>query len=105
MHPTLHTLSLIYNLIVDLADAENDGSPDLSEDDEEHQSSDDDEEDEEDVPELYLPGLTLPTMFLPIPNVRYPLFSSLTWWLSKSTLYYAATTTARPRFCTIRQTR
>ncbi|KAI0741612.1 hypothetical protein C8Q80DRAFT_1110193 [Daedaleopsis nitida] len=26
------------------------------------------DEDEDDVPELYLPGLTLPTMFLPIPN-------------------------------------
>ena len=35
---------------------------------------DDDNEDEEDEddepPELYLPGLILPTMFLPIPNVR-----------------------------------
>ncbi len=48
-----------------------------------------DDEDEEDVPELYLPGLTLPTMFLPIPNVRAPLFSSLTWWLSKSAVNYA----------------
>ena len=48
-----------------------------------------DEEDEEDVPELYLPGLTLPTMFLPIPNVRSPLFSSLTWWLSKSAVNYS----------------
>ena len=55
----------------------------------------DDEEDEEDVPELYLPGLTLPTMFLPIPNVRYPLFSSLTWWLSKSMINYA---TRRPLY-------
>lgn len=31
--------------------------------------SDDDEEEE--PPELYLPGLILPTMFLPIPNVRF----------------------------------
>lgn len=28
------------------------------------------EEDEEEPPELYLPGLIIPTMFLPIPNVR-----------------------------------
>lgn len=28
-----------------------------------------DEEDEEEPPELYLPGLIIPTMFLPIPNV------------------------------------
>jgi len=54
-----------------------------------------DEEDEEEVPELYLPGLTLPTMFLPIPNVRSPLFHSLTWWLSRSVIYYP---------CTIRRT-
>ena len=59
---------------------------------------DSDDEDEEDAPELYLPGLTLPTMFLPIPNVRYPLFSSLTWWLSKSMINYSAR-------CTVRQTR
>lgn len=61
-----------------------------------------DDEDEEDVPELYLPGLTLPTMFLPIPNVRYPLFSSLTWWFSKSAINYSF---ALHRSCTIRQTR
>ncbi|PIL25148.1 hypothetical protein GSI_13037 [Ganoderma sinense ZZ0214-1] len=61
-----------------------------------------DDEDEEDAPELYLPGLTLPTMFLPIPNVRYPLFSSLTWWFSKSAINY---TFALHRSCTIRQTR
>lgn len=36
------------------------------------QASDDDDEDEDEAPEFYLPGLTLPTMFLPIPNVRYP---------------------------------
>ncbi|KAI0725408.1 hypothetical protein C8Q72DRAFT_877426 [Fomitopsis betulina] len=30
--------------------------------------AEDDEEDEEDTPELYLPGLVLPAMFLPIPN-------------------------------------
>ena len=33
-----------------------------------------DEEDEEEPPELFLPGLIIPTMFLPIPNVS--LFSS-----------------------------
>ncbi|KAH9852648.1 hypothetical protein C2E23DRAFT_730367 [Lenzites betulinus] len=31
-------------------------------------ASDDEDEDEEEAPEFYLPGLTLPTMFLPIPN-------------------------------------
>lgn len=56
-----------------------------------------DDEDEEDIPELYLPSLTLPTMFLPIPNVRSPLFSSLTWWLSKDAVNYST-------LCNIRQT-
>ncbi|KAH9840252.1 uncharacterized protein C8Q71DRAFT_483076 [Rhodofomes roseus] len=31
-------------------------------------TDDDDDEDDEDTPELYLPGLVLPAMFLPIPN-------------------------------------
>jgi hypothetical protein len=31
--------------------------------------SDEDEVEEEDVPEIYLPQLISPTMFLPIPNV------------------------------------
>lgn len=39
-----------------------------------------DDEDEDEAPEFYLPGLTLPTMFLPIPNVRYPV-SYITRWL------------------------
>lgn len=47
------------------------------------------EEEEEEAPELYLPGLVIPTMFLPIPNVRRAFSSnSLTWWLSRSLLYY-----------------
>jgi hypothetical protein len=42
----------------------------------------DTDEDSDDAPDLYLPGLVIPAMFLPIPNVRrlsisYP----LTWWL------------------------
>ncbi|KAI0675706.1 hypothetical protein C8Q78DRAFT_963869 [Trametes maxima] len=41
---------------------------------------DDDDEDEEEVPELYLPGLTLPTMFLPIPNTD-PLSTLLTKYI------------------------
>ena len=45
--------------------------------------------DEEDVPELYLPGLIIPTMFLPIPNVRRSFSFHLTWWLSKSLMYYS----------------
>jgi hypothetical protein len=45
--------------------------------------------DEEEVPELYLPGLIIPTMFLPIPNVRRSFSFHLTWWLSKSLMYYS----------------
>ncbi|KAI9064801.1 hypothetical protein FKP32DRAFT_1685335 [Trametes sanguinea] len=43
-------------------------------------ASDEEDEDEEDVPELYLPGLTLPTMFLPIPNTD-PLSTLLTKYI------------------------
>ncbi|KAI1793510.1 hypothetical protein LXA43DRAFT_1123281 [Ganoderma leucocontextum] len=39
-----------------------------------------DDEDEEEVPELYLPALTLPTMFLPIPNTD-PLSTLLTKYI------------------------
>lgn len=31
--------------------------------------SDTDDDEQDDTPDLYLPGLILPTMFLPIPNV------------------------------------
>lgn len=42
-----------------------------------------DEEDDDDAPDLYLPGLVIPSMFLPIPNVRrLPSRHHLTWWLS-----------------------
>lgn len=45
--------------------------------------------DESDAPDLYLSGLILPSMFLPIPNVRRsPSFNFLTWWLSRSLIYY-----------------
>ena len=44
--------------------------------------------DEDQTPDLYFPGLVLPTMFLPIPNVRHPFSSNyLTWWLSRSLMY------------------
>lgn len=47
------------------------------------ETNSDSEEDSDSPPELYLPGLTIPTMFLPIPNVRFSSpCSSLTWWLS-----------------------
>lgn len=46
-----------------------------------------DSSDEEDAPDLYLPGLVLPTMFLPIPNVRRPLSYLLMWWLPRGLLY------------------
>lgn len=45
-------------------------------------ASDDDDEDEDKATEFYLPGLTLLTMFLPIPNVRYPVLYKKRW-LSK----------------------
>ena len=38
-------------------------------------------EEEDEPPSLYISGLTVPTMFLPIPNVRLFLFIPLTWWL------------------------
>jgi hypothetical protein len=39
------------------------------------------------VPAVHLPQLVLPTMFLPIPNVR--MSSHLTWWLTRRTpIYY-----------------
>ncbi|KII85920.1 hypothetical protein PLICRDRAFT_115093 [Plicaturopsis crispa FD-325 SS-3] len=43
---------------------------------------DDDEEDEEDAPEIYLPQLVMPTMFLPIPNSD-PLTTLLTKYISQ----------------------
>jgi hypothetical protein len=47
----------------------------------------DSDDDEDDIPDLYLPGLVIPTMFLPIPNVRPSLSSNLlTWWLRRSNL-------------------
>lgn len=58
-------------------------------------AAEEDDEDEEDSPELYLPGLVLPTMFLPIPNVGSSSFSMLTWWLPGHHVYYP---------CTIRRT-
>lgn len=42
---------------------------------------------EPDVPTVYLPQLVMPTMFLPIPNVR--ISSPLTWWLTgRTSVYY-----------------
>jgi len=57
----------------------------------------DSEEDDEETPDLYIPALTAPTMFLPIPNVRLSLFKPLTWWLSSKNLINYS--------CIIRQTR
>ena len=40
-----------------------------------------------DEPAVHLPQLVMPTMFLPIPNVR--IRSRLTWWLTRRTpIYY-----------------
>jgi hypothetical protein len=43
--------------------------------------------DEDEAPEIYLPGLCIPTMFLPIPNVRALSPPLLLWWLSRSSMY------------------
>jgi hypothetical protein len=43
-------------------------------------------ESEPEVPAVHLPQLVLPTMFLPIPNVR--ISSHLTWWLTRRTPTY-----------------
>lgn len=52
---------------------------------------------ESEAPELYLPALTMPTMFLPIPNVRLSLSYTLTWWFyQRPPLMYHP--------CTIRRT-
>jgi hypothetical protein len=42
----------------------------------------DSDEDDEEMPDLYIPALIAPTMFLPIPNVRPSCFFKpvLTWW-------------------------
>jgi len=46
-----------------------------------------DTESEQEAPAVHLPQLVMPTMFLPIPNVR--ISSHLTWWLTRRTpLYY-----------------
>jgi len=46
-----------------------------------------DTESESEAPVVYLPELVLPTMFLPIPNVR--ISSPLTWWLTRrASVYY-----------------
>lgn len=50
------------------------------------------EEEEEEVPELYVPALIVPTMFLPIPNVRRSFSSNLLiWWLSGNSMYHNCT--------------
>ncbi|KAI9440584.1 hypothetical protein H4582DRAFT_1937879 [Lactarius indigo] len=45
-----------------------------------------DTDSEPEAPTVYLPQLVLPTMFLPIPNVR--ISSHLTWWLTRRTSVY-----------------
>ena len=46
-----------------------------------------DTESEQEAPAVHLPQLVMPTMFLPIPNVR--ISSHLTWWLTRRTpIYY-----------------
>lgn len=47
--------------------------------------SDIDDDSDDEAPEISLPGLVVPTVFLPIPNVRQSFLSNqLTWWLSRS---------------------
>jgi len=47
----------------------------------------DSDEDDDEVPDLYLPGLVIPTMFLPIPNVRPSYFLHITWRLFRIPMY------------------
>lgn len=49
----------------------------------------DSDPDEEDAPEIYVPGLVIPTMFLPIPNVRRSFSNNLTWWLQRFNVQHA----------------
>jgi hypothetical protein len=43
----------------------------------------------EEAPELFVPALIAPSMFLPIPNVRRSfIYNHLTWYLSRSIMYY-----------------
>ena len=47
------------------------------------------ESEKEEAPELYVPALIVPSMFLPIPNVRRLfIYNHLTWYLSRSIMYY-----------------
>lgn len=46
------------------------------------------ESEQEEILDVYVPTLIMPTMFLPIPNVRLPLFTNtLTWWLCRNSMY------------------
>ena len=50
------------------------------------------ESEAESVPDVFVPALILPTMFLPIPNVRRPFSSNLlTWWLPRNLMYNTCT--------------
>ena len=46
-----------------------------------------DTESEQEAPAVHVPQLVMPTMFLPIPNVR--ISSHLTWWLTRRTPIYS----------------
>ena len=47
------------------------------------------ESEKEEAPELFVPALIAPSMFLPIPNVRRSFaYNHLTWYLSRSIMYY-----------------
>jgi hypothetical protein len=44
-------------------------------------------ESDDEALEVFLPGLILPTMFLPIPNVRRSFSFQLIWWLPRHLMY------------------
>ena len=47
------------------------------------------ESEKEEAPEIFVPALIAPSMFLPIPNVRRSfIYNHLTWYLSRSIMYY-----------------
>lgn len=74
-------------------DVHQDVIPELHPLPEEDDKEGDEQAQQEDTLKIILPGLILPTMFLPIPSVRPPLFSSLlSPWLSRSYYHYNCTT-------------
>ncbi|KAF4569657.1 hypothetical protein EYR40_008634 [Pleurotus pulmonarius] len=90
--PTSTSHSLPFQPLL-FPDVHQDVIPELQPLPEEDDNEGEEEAQQEDALKIILPGLILPTMFLPIPSVRPPLFSSLlSPWLSRSYYHYNCTT-------------